>query len=200
MVLPALPDGFRPGISLLAYLLLLIWILWIIDRGLGRRLSIPLGIYPRSPMGLPGILVAPLLHQDFQHLAANSAPLVILGSLILFQGLPVWALVTGFCWLFSGVLVWLLGRSGSCHLGMSGVIFGYLGFILLRGYFTHSLAALAVATLAAILYGGCLWGLLPLQRGKSWIGHSSGFIAGAIAAGHLEAMQTWWISNINRPG
>ncbi|MFZ4640315.1 MAG: rhomboid family intramembrane serine protease [Nodosilinea sp.] len=200
MALPPLPDGFRPGISLLAYLLLLLWVLWVIDCLLGRRLSAPLSIHPRSWMGLPGIVVAPLFHQDLKHLAANSAPFVILGSLILFQGLSILALVTGFCWLFSGFLSWLLGRPGSRHLGISGVIFGYLGFILLRGYFTQSLPAIALAGLVAILYGGCLWGLLPLQRGKSWVGHSSGFLAGAIAARHLESMQTWWMGNMNWPG
>ncbi len=193
--LPPLPEGFRQGIALLAYGLLLIWALAVVDLLTGRRLWRHLGIQPRCLEGLPGILVAPLLHQDFRHTAANSAPLVILGSLILLQGLEVLGLVTALCWLLSGIGIWLLGRKGTIHLGASGVIFGYLGYLLLRGYFDRSIPAIALAILAGLLYGGTLWGLLPLQRGKSWVGHGSGFLAGAIVARHLEGIQTWWMQN-----
>lgn len=193
--LPPLPEGFRQGIALLAYGLLLIWALAVVDLLTGRRLWRHLGIQPRCLEGLPGILVAPLLHQDFRHTAANSAPLVILGSLILLQGLEVLGLVTALCWLLSGIGIWLLGRKGTIHLGASGVIFGYLGYLLLRGYFDRSIPAITLAILAGLLYGGTLWGLLPLQRGKSWVGHGSGFLAGAIVARHLEGIQTWWMQN-----
>ena len=193
--LPPLPEGFRQGIALLAYGLLLIWALAVVDLLTGRRLWRHLGIQPRCLEGLPGILVAPLLHQDFRHTAANSAPLVILGSLILLQGLEVLGLVTALCWLLSGIGIWLLGRKGTIHLGASGVIFGYLGYLLLRGYFDRSIPAITLAILAGLLYGGTLWGLLPLQQGKSWVGHGSGFLAGAIVARHLEGIQTWWMHN-----
>jgi membrane associated rhomboid family serine protease len=195
MPFPPLPAGFSSGIALLAYLLILMWVLAILDLLTGRRLLRHLSIQPRTLAGIPGIVVAPLLHQDFKHLMANSAPLVILGSLILLQGLEVLGLVTGFCWLFSGVGIWLLGRPGTHHLGASGVVFGYLGYLLLRGYFERSLLAIAIAILVGVLYGGALWGLLPLQRGKSWVGHGMGFGAGAIVARHLEPMQTWWMNN-----
>ena len=144
---------------------------------------------------MPGIGIAPLLHGGFGHLAANSGPLAILGTIILLQGLEVLGLVTVFCWLFSGVGIWLLGRPGTRHLGASGVVFGYLGYILLRGYFERSPAATAAAVVVGLLYGSALWGLLPLQRGKSWVGHGMGFVAGVIVARKLPIMLEWVRNN-----
>ena len=190
-----LPEGFREGVLLLAYLLALMWALAIADLVTGRRLLPKLAIEPRSLAGLPGIAVAPLLHDGFGHLAANSGPLVILGTIILLQGLEVLGLVTVFCWLFSGVGIWLLGRPGTRHLGASGVVFGYLGFILLRGYFERSPAAIAAAVVVGLVYGSALWGLLPLQRGKSWVGHGAGFAAGVIIARRLPIMLEWVRNN-----
>ena len=186
-----LPQGFQEGIVLLAYLLALMWALAVVDFVTGRRVLNQLSIEPRSLEGLPGIAVAPLLHGGFGHLAANSGPLVILGTVILLQGLEVLGLVTVFCWLFSGVGIWLLGRPGTRHLGASGVVFGYLGYILLHGYFERSPAAIAAAVVVGLLYGSALWGLLPLQRGKSWVGHGMGFLAGAIVARKLDIMLEW---------
>ncbi len=190
-----LPDGFRQGISLLAYLLALMWVLAVVDFVTGRRVLPKLSIEPRSLDGLPGIAVAPLLHGDFGHLAANSGPLAILGTVILLQGLEVLGLVTVFCWVFSGVGIWLLGRPGTRHLGASGVVFGYLGYLLLRGYFERSPGAIAAAVVVGLLYGSALWGLLPLQRGKSWVGHGMGFAGGVIVARHLSIMLEWVRNN-----
>ncbi len=186
-----LPEGFREGIILLAYLLALMWALAIADFLTGRRLLPKLAIVPRRLEGIPGIVVAPLLHGNWGHLIANSGPLVILGTIILLQGLEVLGLVTVFCWLFSGLGIWLLGRPGTRHLGASGVIFGYLGYILLRGYFERSPGAIAAAVVVGLLYGSALWGLLPLQRGKSWVGHGMGFAGGVIVARKLDIMLEW---------
>lgn len=190
-----LPEGFREGVVLLAYLLALMWALALADFVTGRRLLPKLSIEPRRLEGVPGIAVAPLLHGGFGHLVANSGPLVILGTVILLQGLEVLGLVTVFCWLFSGLGIWLLGRPGTRHLGASGVVFGYLGYILLRGYFERSPAAMAAAVAVGLLYGSALWGLLPLQRGKSWVGHGMGFASGAIVARHLPIMLEWVRNN-----
>ncbi|PSR19055.1 rhomboid family intramembrane serine protease [filamentous cyanobacterium CCP3] len=190
-----MPEGFREGVLLLAYLLVLMWALAVVDFITGRQFLNRLSIRPRSIEGLPGIAIAPLLHGGFGHLAANSGPLVILGTVILLQGLEVLGLVTVFCWLFSGAGIWLLGRPGTRHLGASGVVFGYLGYILLRGYFERSPAAIAAAVVVGLLYGSALWGLLPLQRGKSWVGHGMGFAAGVIVARKLDIMLEWVRNN-----
>lgn len=190
-----LPEGFRQGVMLLAYLVALMWALALVDFVTGRRVLNKLSIVPRALEGIPGIAIAPLLHGGFGHLATNTGPLVILGTVILLQGLEVLGLVTAFCWLFSGLGIWLLGRPGTRHLGASSVVFGYLGYILLRGYFDRSPGAIAAAIVVGLLYGSALWGLLPLQQGKSWVGHGMGFLGGVIVARKLPIMLEWVRNN-----
>lgn len=190
-----LSEDFRSGLALLVYLLLLMWVLAIVDALLLRRFFSHLSIRPRQWSGLPGIAVAPLLHSSFQHLGANSGPLAILGTIILLQGFEVLALVTIASWVISGVGIWLLGRPNTQHLGASGVVFGYLGYLLLRGYFERSLPAIAASIFVGVLYSGALWGLLPLQRGKSWVGHGMGFLAGVLVAQKLDIIQEWVMNN-----
>ncbi|HEY9761182.1 MAG TPA: rhomboid family intramembrane serine protease [Trichocoleus sp.] len=186
----SLPDDFKQGFRLLVGFLCVLWALEILDLVMRGALD-RFGIRPRQPAGLLGILFAPFLHGDLGHLAANTGPLAILGTLILLDGAQTWLIVTLMAWLVGGLGVWLLGRPRTNHLGASGLVFGYLGFLLLRGYFVQSPAAIAIATLVGFLYGGALWGLLPLQRGRSWSGHLFGFVGGAIAARYLAALQTW---------
>ena len=87
--------------------------------------------------------------------------------------------------LVSGLAIWLLGGPRTVHLGLSGVIFGYLGYLLCRGYFERSAFSLILAILALLLYGGMLWGLLIWQPGVSWLGHTFGFLGGGLAAYQL---------------
>lgn len=187
----ALPEDFRAGMALLVYLLILMWALAVMDALFFRQVFSHLSIRPRKLAGLPGIAVAPLLHGNFKHLAANSGPFAILGTIILLQGLEVLSIVTIMSWLISGVGIWLLGRPNTKHLGASGVVFGYLGYILFRGYFERSFPAMAIAILVGLLYGSALWGLLPIQRGKSWIGHGTGFLAGFFVARNIDLIQEW---------
>lgn len=191
----ALPEDFQQGVKLLAIFLAALWVFELIDTLLLRGAFNRLGIKPRQMQGIPGILLAPLLHGNLQHLAANTGPLAILGTIILFSGLQTFWIVTATAWLVSGVGVWLLGRPRTNHLGASGLVFGDLGFLLLRGYFERSPVAIAIAILVGFLYGGALWGLLPLQKGRSWAGHLFGFIGGAAAARYLLEIQTWLDQN-----
>lgn len=190
-----LPEDFRAGMALLVYLLILMWVLSIMDALFFRQVFSHLSIRPRKLAGLPGIAVAPLLHSNFKHLAANSGPFAILGTMILLQGLEVLSIVTISTWLASGVGIWLLGRPNTKHLGASGVVFGYLGYLLFRGYFERSFPAMAASVFVGLLYSGALWGLLPLQRGKSWIGHGMGFLAGVLIARHQAIIQEWMMHN-----
>lgn len=183
-------EDLRQGIRILVGFLCVLWVLEILDLFLRGALD-RFGIRPRQVSGLLGILLAPLLHGNLGHLAANTGPLAILGMLILLDSLETWLIVTAVTWLVGGVGVWLLGRPRTNHLGASGLVFGYIGFLLLRGYFVQSPVAIAVALLVGFLYGGALWGLLPLQQGRSWSGHLFGFVGGAIAARYLTVLQTW---------
>jgi membrane associated rhomboid family serine protease len=162
-----------------------LWVVELLDQLLLAGRLDRYGIRPRRWDGIQGIILAPLLHGNWQHLSANTMPLVLLGWLILLGGVPSFVLVTAVVWIAGGWGVWLLGKSRSVHIGASGIVFGYLGFLLSRGYFERSPAAIALAAIAGLFYGGLIWGILPLRKGQSWEGHLCGFIAGGMLARHL---------------
>ena len=87
--------------------------------------------------------------------------------------------------LLGGLCVWIIGASNSYHIGASGVIFGYMGFLLSIGIFERSIKGIAIALIAGFLYGGILWGVLPSEPGISWEGHLFGFLAGIASAKFL---------------
>lgn len=159
----------------------LFWFLEIVDSYLGGRLDV-YGIIPRNAIGLRGILFSPFLHGGFAHLSANTVPFLVLGWLIMLRETSDFFVVTIISMVVGGVGVWLFASPYSIHIGASGVIFGYFGFLLLRGYFERSFAAILFSLIVGLLYGGIIWGVLPGQPGISWQGHLFGFIGGAIAA------------------
>jgi membrane associated rhomboid family serine protease len=165
-----------------------LWILELTDSLLlGNRLN-RLGIQPRRWSGLKGILLSPLLHGDLRHLAANTVPLAVLGGLILFRSQTTFAIVTVVVWLVSGWGTWLCGGPRTNHIGASGIVFGYLGFLLLQGYLERSPISIGLAVIAGTLYGGSLWGVLPSNRGRSWECHLFGAIGGGVAAYYLPEL------------
>jgi len=169
----------------LGSVILLLWLGEVFDQLFWRGALDFYGIQPRSAIGLRNILFAPLLHKGFDHLLANTVPFLVLGWFVLLRGVNKFILVSLICALVSGLGVWLLGAPATIHVGLSGVIFGYLGFLLFRGYFERSSHAIGLAILAGFLYGGMIWGVLPLQPNVSWLGHLFGFIGGALAARYL---------------
>ncbi|MEO0459086.1 MAG: rhomboid family intramembrane serine protease [Cyanobacteria bacterium P01_A01_bin.114] len=189
MFAQTLPASVQLQAKILGSILAVLWGLELIDSILLRGALDQFGIRPRRLRGLPGIVLAPLLHGDLKHLAANTGPLVVLGWFILWQGVDVFVIVTGVSALISGLGVWLLGGPRTNHLGASGVVFGYFGFLLWRGYFEQSAVAIALAAITGLLYGSLIWGALPVQRGKSWQGHLFGFIGGGVAARFLPLLQ-----------
>jgi len=89
----------------------------------------------------------------------------------------------------SGLGTWLLGGFNTNHIGASGLVFGYFGYLLWRGYFAQSFSAIAIAVLVGLLYGSMIWGVLPIHQGKSWQSHLFGFISGGVAARYLPELQ-----------
>lgn len=168
-----------------------LWVLELADTLLFRGWLDQLGILPRRWIGLRGILFAPLLHGNLRHLSMNTVPLVVLGWLILVQSTQVFVWVTVAVWLMGGLGVWLFAAPKSNHIGASGLVFGYLGFLLAKGYVEQSPVAIATATLVGLLYGSTLWGILPLRRGVSWQGHLFGMITGGLCAYYLPQLQVW---------
>lgn len=180
--LPNVEQSFEAQASILGGLVLMIWVLEIIDFLIFQGALNRYGIRPRSLRGLSGIFLAPFLHGSFKHLAANTLPLVTLGWLVMLQDLRYFFVVTVVTVLVSGFGVWLFGATRSVHLGASGLIFGYLGFLLLYGYFERSLWTGMISLFVGLFYGGMIWGILPSRRGVSWQGHLFGFVGGILAA------------------
>lgn len=160
----------------------LMWSLELIDIFLFRGSLDRYGIRPRSLSGLWGILFAPWLHGGLGHLIANTIPFVILGWLVMLRETSDFWIVTAITMLVGGLGVWLVGSPYTVHIGASTLIFGYLGYLLLRGYFERSFSSILISLGVGFLYGGILWGVLPARPGISWQGHLFGFIGGAIAA------------------
>lgn len=183
------PDAFKAQAQILGGFVALLWALEILDSLLLRGALNRYGIRPRQASGLWGILLAPLLHGSLGHLAANTIPLLVLGWFVLLPGTAGFLIVTAVVWLVSGLGVWLLGPPRSNHLGASSLVFGYLGFVLLRAYFERSPAAIGFAVIAGLLYGGLIWGILPIRRGRSWQGHLFGLIGGGLSARFLPELQ-----------
>jgi membrane associated rhomboid family serine protease len=178
----------------LIYLVAIAWLVSIVNFGLLEDGLDQLGIHPRTLSGLQGILFAPFLHVNWNHLEGNTYYFVIFGGLILLQEPSNFGVVTTTTALFSGLGTWLFGianRRGRrvIHIGASGVIFGYLGFLFSLAYFDHNLSTALVLTLMAFFFGKLLWGIVPLQEGISWEGHLFGFLGGIFAARHLSPLK-----------
>ena len=177
-----MPAGARfrhTSLTVLAVVALL-WGIEALDSGFGLQLH-HLGIYPREPEGLWGILYAPLLHGSWGHLLSNSFALLILGVALLY-GYPHAARpVLLFVYLASGAGVWLFARS-SLHIGASGVTHGMMFFIFTSGILRRDRLSIALAMIVFFIYGGMIWSIFPQQPGVSFESHFFGALAGLLAA------------------
>jgi membrane associated rhomboid family serine protease len=167
-----------------------LYVVEMLDQVSGSRLQRVGGIEPRQAGGMDGILFAPVLHGPWEHLLANTVPLLVFGFLLLLAGVGRWLVVTAVVWLVGGAGVWLTGGDGTVHVGASVLVFGWLCYLLLRGVFSGRPGQLALGVLLLFFYGGVLWGVLPGQPGISWQGHLFGAIGGGLAA--------WWLGRADR--
>ncbi|MDP9176065.1 MAG: rhomboid family intramembrane serine protease [Gemmatimonadota bacterium] len=165
------------------------WVAFLATTLTGDAL-LSLGVIPRTTIGLRGILFAPFLHAGLAHIMANSIPFVVLGWLVMLRDARHFVPVTVLAMLGAGLMAWLLGAPGSVHIGASGVIFGYLGFLILSGWFARSFASILLSVLVIALWGGMVLGVMPGQTGISWQAHLGGFLGGAFAAGVFRAPRT----------
>jgi membrane associated rhomboid family serine protease len=175
-----LPPNPKQAAIVLAGFTALLYLIELLDVVLPVDLD-RFGIEPRRVSGLDGIVWAPLLHHGWAHLLANTLPVLIFGFLAMAGGLGQWIAVTATIWLGSGIGVWLTGGSG-VTVGASGLAFGWLAFLLVRGIFSRSALQLGVAVLLFLYWGGTLLGMLPGNPGISWQGHLFGAAAGVLAA------------------
>ena len=169
--------------------ILFIWLIELIDLLFFDHSLDAYGIQPRSITGLRGILFMPFLHADFGHLLANTVPFIILGWLVMMRRTRDFFIISAVIILVSGLGVWVFGGSKTVHIGASALIFGFLGFLLLRAYFEWSLSSIVIAVVVGLMYSSLIWGVLPLRAGVSWQGHLFGFIGGVLAAYLLTRRQ-----------
>lgn len=171
------------------------WLLELVDiLFLNQRLNL-FGIRPRDTGYMWGIAFAPFLHGGISHLLANTPPFIALGWLVLARSRKEFLWVTIVVTLSSGLGAWLFGASNSVHIGASGVIFGYFGFLLARGFFDRQLVSIALSLIVGAIYGYLLWGVLPNQPNVSWQGHLFGFLGGVLLARGIAQKR----SNISKP-
>jgi membrane associated rhomboid family serine protease len=168
--------------TIIGFFVILFWAIEIINQAVfGDRLD-SFGIIPRNIIGLRGILFAPFLHSDFGHLMANTIPFIILSWFVMLQRISDFFLVTICSILIGGTGVWLFAETNSVTIGASILVFGYLGFLLSRGFFQKNTPSIALSLLVFFLYGGMIWGVLPSNPHISWLGHLFGFFGGVLAA------------------
>lgn len=175
-VLP--PAPLAALVTMLAFTAVL-YVVEIVDLATGLRLDAD-GIVPRRLDGLDGVLWAPLLHHGWAHLLANTLPFLIFGFLAMAGGIGQFVAVTATIWLISGLGVWLTGNGTT--VGASGVIFGWLVFLLARGFFAHSFRQIVLGVALFLIWGSVLLGVLPGTPQVSWQGHLFGAIAGLLCA------------------
>jgi membrane associated rhomboid family serine protease len=189
MVQPTVPA--RPGWAALIMLLMLagMWMLELLDQLSGNQLD-QLGIHARELDGMPEILTAPFLHAGWDHLISNSLPFVVLGFLVLLSGLARWLVASLIIIVISGLTAWFLTPANTIILGASGLIFGWLTYLLARGLWSRRPAQVVIAVLVLLVYGGLIWGVFPSGAGISWQAHLGGAVAGVLAAWLLHRRAT----------
>jgi membrane associated rhomboid family serine protease len=165
-----------------AFLLMLVAtaVLWavLLADALDQHRFDQYGLRPRTLAGLEGIVTAPFLHANLGHLLSNTVPFVLLGWVLMLSGLRTWLVVTGLVMLVGGIATWLVAPSGVI-VGASGLIFGWLGYLLARAFFARRILWIIVAALVVLFFGSLLSGLLPsFDSHISWQDHVCGFAAG----------------------
>lgn len=168
--------------TLLAFVgvMVFVWLLDAVTPGPGSAAGV--GIVPRTLSGLGGIPVAPFIHVNFDHVLANAVPILLLGGLILLRGVAEFVFVVLVSALVSGLGTWMFGSGNAQHVGASGVVFGFFGYLLFRTAFDRRLSSAVTTLVVAGAYGtAVLYSLIP-RDAISWSGHFFGFIGGFLAA------------------
>jgi membrane associated rhomboid family serine protease len=171
----------RVHASILGLSVASIWAVFAVDTVLGGAL-LQYGVVPRTVDGLRGIAFAPFLHANLAHLVANTASLLVLGWLVMLRDARHFWVVGVLSMLGGGLVAWLFGAGNAVHIGASGVIFGFLGFLLFAGWYARSFGSIVISLGVAALWGGLVFGVLPGDAGISWQEHLGGFLGGVLAA------------------
>lgn len=171
---------FKTNFMTALLLVALLWFIHAINIATAYRLNY-LGIYPRNVFGLRGIVFSPFLHGNINHLFLNSVPLLVMIDLILTAGMRNFIYVSLIIIVLSGLAIWLFGRK-ALHIGASGLVMGYLGYLFANVYWHPSFMGYILAVVCFYYFGSLLLNLFHTGKNISWEGHVFGFISGLIAA------------------
>jgi membrane associated rhomboid family serine protease len=175
--------GIKQRAKLIAYAIAAMFALEISDIFLPARFSLDqFGVHPREFLSLLHIPLYPWLHNDFGHLIDNAAPLFILGLIISLTSWRRLLEVTLCSTLVSGLGIFIFGASGTNHIGASGIVAGYLAYLLVRGYVERKPLIMLVSIGVGFFYLLEIMGLFIPRSGVSWTAHAFGFCGGALAA------------------
>lgn len=146
-----------------------------------------LGVFPRTLIGLPGVVTAPLIHESWGHLASNTGPLLGLGVIAMYGYPRATRHAVPMIWLLSGLGVWLFGRE-SFHIGISGLTHGLMFFVVMIGFLRRDALSIALAFVVFLLFGSMASGIVPKEPAISFEYHLFGAIAGLLSAVALRRM------------
>jgi membrane associated rhomboid family serine protease len=159
----------------------LCWLVFLVNNVLCSARLNAYGIWPRHLSGLPGIIWSPFLHGSFPHLVANTVPLLVLGAILCARNASEFIRVCAAGIFLGGVLTWLFARN-AIHIGASGLVFCFFGYLASQAYFKRTIGSLILSVICIVGYGGMLRGLFPHSGGISWESHVAGLIAGIVIA------------------
>jgi len=172
--------NFRLAMRLELAFVALLWLVhasnWALDLDPGW-----LGVRPREWIGLAGVLFAPLLHGSFDHLIANTLPVAVLGTAMLYLYPTASPVLLPAVYLGPGLCVWLFGAAG-VHVGASGLVYGLVAYVFAAGLIRRDRRAIAASLLVAFMYGALIWGVLPIRAGVSWETHLAAAVIGVALA------------------
>ena len=177
---PGVRAGFQLALRLSLAFAALLWAIQLLNLALDLDAA-PFGVAPRTLAGLTGLVFAPLVHGGFEHLLANTLPIVILGTAMLHLYPRSSPIVLPAIWIGPGLAVWLFA-SGGVHLGASGLVYGMVAYVFTAGLIRRDRRAIAASMIVAFLYGASVWGVLPIQRGHSWETHLAAALIGLALA------------------
>lgn len=168
-----------------ALLVLLMWLVFFIQTYSDLNV-LKLGVLPRKLGGLHGVITSVFVHGDLGHIASNSLPLLVLGTLLFYFYKKIAKAAFIWMWLISGLWLWIGGRNSELHphyhIGASTLVYGLASFLFFSGLFRKHLPLMVVSALVVFLYGSLVWGVFPIQEGVSWEGHLFGGLAGLLVA------------------
>ena len=170
----------RLRVRVVTWPVVVFWTLEFFDTLLLAGRLDQLGIRPRSLAGLWGIPLSPALHSGFGHLLANTVPWLVLGFLTTARSVHDYGRLVVVSAGTAGLGAWLLGAPGTVHVGASGVVFGFLGFLMGRGYWERRVSAIVLSLVVTLAFGSMLWGMVPVLAGvsTSWQAHLFGWLGG----------------------